>query len=131
MLSTLTTALIIALTLHHNSSDNLQCNQFNIMPQHKRIGHAQTYNGINSDQYQLNNKQICEKLRDSIYENSHDLEQPKDRLPNDFMLISQKTAKENIKKSLTKFEKHSCYQNNYIHYSDRYLFKKLDQDLQK
>lgn len=125
MLSTLTAIIAIALTLHNNP--NHTGNALS-SPTTKAV---QKYDITSSQQYQQKNKEICERLRDSIYVDSEHLEQLNYQYPSDFIIISPQQASENIKNSLKHFDENGCNKNPYIHYSDRNLIQELEKDLNK
>ncbi|MDP3787820.1 MAG: hypothetical protein Q8Q60_00710 [Candidatus Chromulinivorax sp.] len=120
---TLTTMLAIALILQSNNTGNALTAD--------TTKSVQVFDIRNSAQYQLENKDVCELLRDSIYADSEYLEQSKYQYPSDFMILSPDEARQNIQYSLAHFNKNGCDKNQYIHYSDRNLFKTLDEDLKK
>lgn len=125
---TFTTFLLVALTLNNS---NLQDTtpptgkQIAIIPAKT----LQRYDNQKSYKFQIENEDYCEKLRGSMYEDSLALEQGKDTLPNDFLLMSQKTAAKNIKNSLQNFKSNGCYEDKSIPAIDRDLFKELDSKL--
>ncbi len=122
---TLTTMLVIALTLQNNNISNA------LITDTTTAKAVQVYDIKSSEQYQRQNKYVCELLRDSIYADSEYLEQSNYQYPSDFMILSSHEARQNIQYSLAHFDKKGCDQNQYIHYSDRDLFKKLKNDLKK
>ncbi len=123
MILTPLSAFVIALTLYNNNTSNALITDTRTA--------VQKYDVKNSEQYQRQNKDVCEQYRDSIYTDSESLEESQYQFPTSFMIMSPDEAKQNVKNSLKYFNENGCYQNNFIHYSDRDLIKKLEKDLNK
>jgi len=87
------------------------------------LAHATSHNDLQEQCAikDLENKAVCEELRDKAYEKSQNLEHS---------FYAEKTMR-NMQKVLNKFDNQGCYDNSFLPVIDRNLIKKLDQDLKK
>jgi len=75
----------------------------------------------NLQEIHIKNKEVCEELRDALYESSHTKR----------LTLWQLSKRENTKRILTQFDENGCYNNSFLPTIDRDLIKKLDTDLKK